>query len=164
MSAPLYEIAAVYRADLALLADLDLDAQTVADTLEGMQGEIRDKLRAVIAYALDMSVLASGTSDAAKRMTVLAHSRQSRADGLMKYALDTMVATGIADVSTDEFAARVAKKPPSVLIADGALVPAAYLRTATTITADKVGLKAALVAGASMPGISLVQGFRLAVR
>lgn len=50
----LYEIAADYRADLAALADLDLDPQTVADTLEGMQGDLQAKLRAVIAYGLGL--------------------------------------------------------------------------------------------------------------
>jgi len=113
-----------------------------------------------------MSVLASGTSDAAKRMTVLAHSRQSRADGLLRYALDTMVATGIADVSTDEFAARVAKKPASVNVFDANALPIEFWRTPEPPAQqlDKLAIGAALKAGRVVPGAVLVQGFRLAVR
>ena len=36
----LYELAAEYRADAEKLADMDLDEQTLADTLEGLGGEL----------------------------------------------------------------------------------------------------------------------------
>ena len=47
----LYLIAAEYRAAATALADLDMDAQTVADTLDGMAGDLEVKAQAV-AYAV----------------------------------------------------------------------------------------------------------------
>jgi len=164
MSAPLYAIAAQYRADLALLADLELDPQTVADTLEGMQGELQDKLRAVIAYSLDLDVLATGTEKTAKRMADLASARRARVQALRDYALNTMQGTGISEVATKEFAAKVTKKPPSVFILEGAELPAEFLRTKTTTEPDKAAIKAALLAGRDVVDARLVQGFRLAIR
>lgn len=160
----LYEIASEYRADLAALSDLDLDPQTVADTLEGMQGDIRAKLRAVIAWGLDQSVLAAGTAEAAKRMTDLARSRESRAKTVLDYARETMQATGIVELATDEWGAKIAKTPASVKIAEGVELPAEFVRTKTTTEPDKTALKAALTAGRDVAGVSLVAGYRLAIR
>lgn len=163
--AHLYAIAQQYRADLDALADLEgLDAQTIADTLEAMQGELQDKLRAVIAYALHKRAEGDAQAAAAKRMADRAKATHGTADGLLDYALQAMQATGIAEVSTDEFSAKVAKKPPAVVIADGAELPAEFLRTKTVTEPDKSALKAALTQGREIAGASLVAGWRLALR
>ena len=162
----LYEIATQYRADLALLADLDLDPQTVADTLEGMQGDLRDKLRAVIAFGLNTRADADAQAAAAKRMAERAKATAARADWMLDYARDAMQATGVPEVATDEWAAKPEKKPPSVNITDAAALPPAYLRTPEPPppAPDKAAIAAALKAGALVPGAELVQGWRLAVR
>lgn len=162
----LYQIAAEYRADLDRLADLDLDPQTVADTLEGMQGELRDKLRAVIAYSLDLDVLATGTEEAAKRLADLAKARRARVTALRDYALNTMQGCGIVEVSTDEFGAKLAKKPASVQIQDASLIPPEYMRTPEPPppAPDKTAIAAALKLGQAVPGCELQQGYRLALK
>ena len=160
----LYAIAAAYRADLAVLADLEIDPQTAADTLEGMQGELTDKLRAVIAYSLELDIEATGTEQAAHRMADLAKARRSRVDWLRTYALNTMQATGINEVSSDEFAAKLAKKPASVVILDSATLPGEYVTVKMTSAPDKVALKKAIEAGTIIDGVSLQQGFRLAIK
>lgn len=162
----LYTIAAEYQADLAALADIDLDPQTVADTLEGMQGDLTDKLRAVIAYALSMCAEADSQNAAAKRMSERAKSTAARADGLLEYARTTMQATGIAEVATDEWGAKLAKKPASVNVLDAALIPPAYMRQPETPppAPDKKAIAEAIKTGANVPGCELVQGYRLAVK
>ena len=162
----LYQITAEYRQQLAQLADLELDAQTVADTVEAMQGDVEHKLRAVIAYSLELDVLAVGAKDAAARMADRAKALQSRVEWLRAYALRAMQDTGIGEVATDEFAAKVAKKPASVNVTDPALIPADYLRTppAPAPAPDKTAIAAALKAGQAVPGCELVQGFRLALK
>lgn len=160
----LYEIVADYRQQLDALAELDLDAQTYADTLESMDGDLKDKLRAVIAYSLDLEIEATGAAAASKRMKERSESLDNRVKWLREYALRAMEATGMADISTDEWAAKVAKKPPSVVIADGIELPAEYVRTTVKTEPDKAALKAALTAGAVVPGVSLVAGHRLALK
>jgi hypothetical protein len=162
----LYTIASAYQADLAALADLDLDPQTVADTLEGMQGELHDKLRAVIAYALGMSADAEAQAAAAKRMNDRAKATAARADALLDYARTAMQTTGVAEVATDEWAAKLAKKPPSVNITDLSAIPPAYMRQPEPPPAapDKKAIGDALKTGAQVPGAELVQGFRLAIK
>ena len=160
----LYEIVAEYRQQLDALAELDLDAQTYADTLESMDGDLKDKLRAVIAYSLDLEIEATGAAAASKRMKERAESLDNRVKWLREYALRAMEATGMGEISTDEWAAKVAKKPPSVVIAEGAELPAEYVRTTVKTEPDKAALKAALAAGAVVPGVSLVAGHRLALK
>lgn len=160
----LFSITAQYRSDLAVLADLDIDPQTAADTLEGLQGDIRDKLQAVIAYSLELDILAAGASEAAKRMQERAKSLSNRVEWLRAYALTSMQATGIGDVSNDEFSAKVAKKPASVVVSDSASIPIEYLRVKTVSEPDKTALKKAIEGGAIIEGVSLQQGYRLAVK
>ena len=160
----LYECVAEYRAQLDALAELTLDATTYADTLESIHGPVQDKLRAVIAYSLDLEIEATGAAAASKRMKERAESLDNRVKWLREYALRAMEATGLGEISTDEWAAKVAKKPPAVVIADGIELPAEYVRTTVKTEPDKAALKAALTAGAVVPGVSLVAGHRLALK
>ena len=160
----LYEIVAEYRTQLDALAKFDLDATTYADTLEAIQGPVQDKLRAVIAYSLDLEIEATGAAAAAKRMKERSDSLDTRVKWLRDYALRSMEATGMTEVSTDEWAAKVVNKPPSVVIAEGAELPAEYIRTTVKTEPDKAALKAALTAGKAVPGVSLVAGHRMALR
>ena len=162
----LYNIAAEFRHQLAALADLDMPPEAVADTVEGMSGELEQKLRAVIAYSLELDIQAAGAAEAAKRMADRAKSLQGRVESPRTHALQAMQGTRIAEVSTDEFAAKVAKKPASVNITDAALIPAAYMRTPEppAPAPDKKAIADAIKTGASVPGAELVQGFRLAIK
>jgi len=160
----LFTIVESYRADLDALNAMDIDAATYADTLESIQGPIQDKLRAVIAYSLDLEIEATGAAAASKRMKERAESIENRVKWLREYALRAMEATGLPEISTDEWAAKVAKKPPAVVIADGIELPAAYIRTTVKTEPDKAALKAALTAGTVVPGVSLVAGHRIQIR
>jgi hypothetical protein len=160
----LYECVAEYRAQLDALAELDLDATTYSDTLESIQGPVQDKLRAVIAYSLDLEIEATGAAAASKRMKERAESLDNRVKWLRDYALRAMEATGVGEISTDEWAAKVAKKPPAVVIADGIELPSEYVRTTVKTEPDKAALKAALTAGKAVPGVSLVAGHRIQIR
>lgn len=160
----LYRIADEYRAALAQIANLELPPEVVADTVEGLQGEVQDKLRAVVAYSLELGILADGAAKAAKAMSERAKALESRVESLRAYALRSMQETGIGEVHTDEWGAKVAKKPASVQIAEGAAIPAEFKRIKTTEEPDKAKLKAAIEAGSSIEGVSLVQGFRLSIK
>lgn len=162
----LFHIANEYRQQLAALADLDMPPEVVADTVESLAGDVEQKLRAVIAYSLELDVLATGASDAAKRMAERAKTLQSRVDWLRGYALQAMQATGIGEVSTDEFAAKLDKKPASVIVTDPALIPAAYMRVPEPPLPqpDKKAIGDALKQGQEVPGCELVQGYRLAIK
>ena len=166
MTAPLYTIVAEYRAGLDTLADADVDPQTVADTLEGLQGELLDKLRAVIAYALEQRAQQDAQRTAARRMAERAQNTGVRADALLTYALRAMQDAGIPSVQTDEWAAKPAKTPGRIVIDEGVTLPDEYMRTPPTPERepDKDALGRALKAGTVLDGVRLVTGYRLAIK
>ena len=162
----LYTIASEFRQQLSALADLDMPPEAVADTVESLEGDLKDKLRAVIAYSLELEIVATGAWEAAKRMRERADSLDSRVKWLRQYAQDAMQVTGMGEIATDEWAAKLAKTPPKVVIAEGATIPAEFMRTPEppAPSPDKTALKQALSTGVEIPGVSLVSGFRLAIR
>ena len=60
----LYELAAEYRADCEKLADMDMDEQTLADTLEGLSGELEVKAQNVIMFTRNLEATAAAIKEA----------------------------------------------------------------------------------------------------
>lgn len=192
MSEPLYQIVARYQDDLAKLQDLDLPPEVVADTIEGMQGEIEEKVRAVVAYALEMEKAAEVRAAEAARMKDSAARFSARAESLRTYALGALQASGLRlPLIAPEFTLNVAKQPRSVEVADPAALPDEMVKTTVTIqftgrppntwavseqapagaeiAVDTVPVKKAIAdalkADAAVPGAALApQSFRLTVR
>jgi hypothetical protein len=162
----LFDITDEYRAQLAALSELDVPPEVVQDTLDGLQGELEHKLRAVIAYGLNIRAQAEAEKAAADRMAERAKADNKRADGLLAYALQAMQATGLPGIKTAQWEAKPAKKTASVEITDPNSLPDDFMRHPAPPPAepDKAAIAAALKAGQEVPGARLVQGWRLAVR
>jgi hypothetical protein len=162
----LYAIAEQYRAQLDALAELDLDAQTIADTVESIQGDLHDKLRAVIAFGLSKRGEQEMQAAAAKRMAERAASTGKLSEGLLAYALTHMQGTCTPEIATPEWSAKVAKTPAAVKIAEGAVIPPQYMRypPLPEPVPDKKALGEALKAGAVLDGVTLQSGYRLSIK
>ena len=134
MSEPLYQIVARYQDDLAALQEIDLPPEVVADTIEGMQGEIEDKVRAVVAYALEMEKAAEARHAESVRLKNSAIKYLDRAESLRKYALGALQASGLRlPLVAPEFTLNIAKQPPSVEVADVTALPDEMVKTTVTI-------------------------------
>lgn len=191
MSEPLYQIVARYRDDLAKLNDLDLPPEVVLDTIEAMQGEVEAKVRAVVAYALDIEKAAETREAEAKRMADGADALRRRAESLKMYAQIALMNSGIKlPLTAPEFTLNLAKLPPSIDITDAAALPDSAVKTAVSITFPgrcdgllaavtlpagaiidtevkpvKKVIGDALKAGTAVPGAKLAPvGYRLTVR
>jgi hypothetical protein len=120
----LYEIAEQYRADVAKLQDLDLPPEAVLDTIESMQGELHDKLRAVIAVSMEYDAEEAALRGHAQRMLELAEAKGRRAESLRMYAQITIMNTGInTPINCGEFEAKLQANPLSCEITNVALLP-----------------------------------------
>jgi hypothetical protein len=135
MSEPLYQIVARYQDDLAKLQDLDLPPEVVLDTIESMQGEVEAKVRAVVAYALDLERAAEAREAEAKRMAEGARRLADRAESIKMYAQIALMNSGLKlPLIAPEFTLNLAKLPPSVEITDPEAVPAEHRQTTITFT------------------------------
>ena len=161
--AALYEIASEYKQALVELNNMDLDDQTIADTLEGLSGDMEAKGRSVAAFFQNLDSEAAAIKDAVQRMSARQKVIQNRSARLRQYLLDNMQRCEITEISCPEFAIKVVKNPPSVIVDDVYAIPSDYTKEKVTVTVDKTLIKTAIKDGHDVPGAHTETGYRLKI-
>lgn len=159
----LYEIAAAYRADAERLAELDLDPQTLADTLESMSGELEVKAQNVAFVARNLEALAAQIKTAESAMATRRKALEKRAAGLRTYLLCSMQVAGVQKLEGPYLRLSVKNNSAAVDVFDAAQIPAAYMRQPEPPppVPDKDAIAAELKQGRDVPGARLTQSQRL---
>ena len=163
----LYVIANEYMALAEKLADLDLDAATVADTIEasGLVDDLTTKAQNIehVARSAEAHNLAIDAEIA--RLQALKAHRVKVAAGLRNYLLDNMQRVGIERIDCQLFQISIRKNPPSVDVFDTINLPSEFMVVPepkpVSAQPDKAAIKKALQAGMEVTGARLVQGVRL---
>ena len=166
----LYNISNQYLELAEKLSSLDLDVETIEDTVEasGLVDDFSDKAQA-LEFVARGAVAHNPAIDAEiARLTALKASRERVAAGLRKYLLDNMLRTGISKISCPLFAISIQNNPPAVDVFDPLSLPVFFMRTPEpkppVAAPDKTAIKAALLAGIDVPGAKLVQSQRLVIK
>lgn len=165
----LFEISTQYRQLAERLADMDMDATTVADTLEasGLTDALPDKAQGVemVARAAEMHCPAIDAEIA--RLQALKARRQKVAQGLRDYLKWNMENAGVERVECPLFTLTLKKNPPAVEVLDDKQIPAGFWVTPepkpVEARIDKTAIKAAIKSGLEVPGARLTQHTRLEV-
>lgn len=162
----LYELTGEYLQALERLTDLDVPEEAIKDTLEGLQGELKDKMAAVNMMARNFEALAMQIKIAENNMAARRQALDKRAVKLREYLLENMQKAQITKIEHPYFTMTVKKNPPAVIVFDSAAIPEAYLRMPPVPLPepDKTLIKADLVAGKDVPGCRLEQKERLEVK
>lgn len=149
----LYVIANEYRDAALKLADLDLDAQTIADTLEGLSGELETKAQSVGFMVRSIEADAAAMKEWAKTATDRAKAAEARAESLRDYLQRCMEATGIEKIEGPGIAISF-RKSSAVIVNEPGLIPAEYMRQPETPppAPDKKAIGDAIKAGKEVPG------------
>lgn len=169
MNAPLpslYVLADQYLADLQKLAELDLDDQTVADTLEGLAGDIEVKATNVAMFARNLEATAEAIKGAEAQMAARRKAVEARAESLRAYLKAQMERTGITKIESPYFALTIKQNQPAVHVEDAALVPTEFKKFTPPPppTVDKKAVAEALKSGTDVPGCRLERGTRLEIK
>lgn len=161
----LYEIAVAYREDAHRLADLDMPAEVVTDTLDAMAGDLEVKAQNVVFFARDLQATAAAIKDAEEQMAKRRKAIENRAKHLLDYVHGCMETAEVQKIECPHFRLTIQAKPPSVDVYEPGLLPAQYMRTpeAPPPAPDKKAIADAIKAGEEVPGARLVQGTRLAI-
>jgi hypothetical protein len=163
----LYEISGQYRALAERLATLDLDAETVADTIEasGLTDALQEKAQGVELVARAAEIHCPAIDAEIERLQALKARRQKIAQGLRDYLRHNMEAAGIDRIECPLFCLTIKKNPPAVEVLDERQVPAGFWVTpppkVPEARIDKKAVAAAIKAGQEVPGCRLSQGSRL---
>jgi hypothetical protein len=162
----LYVLAQDYRAAADKLADLEMDEQTIADTLDGMSGDLEAKAIGTAMVARNMQALAASIKDAEAAMAARRKALDARADRLMAYLLANMQHAGIQKIECPHFTLAIRQNPAAVVINEPGLIPAEFMRQPEPPppAPDKKAIAEALKAGSDVPGAHLSRGVRLDIR
>ena len=162
----LYELAAEYRADAEKLADMDLDEQTLADTLEGLSGELEVKAQNVIMFTRNLEATAAAIKEAEAQMAARRKALENRAAGLRRYVLENMQFAGIQKIECPLFKLSIRDNPAAVDIYEPGLIPVQFMKQPEPPppAPDKTAIKAAITAGTEVPGARLTKGTRLEIK
>jgi hypothetical protein len=161
----LYEIAALYREDAAKLADLDLDEQTLIDTLEGLSGELEVKAQNVVMFARNLEATAAAIKEAEAQMAARRKAIENRAAGLRLYVKTSMQVAGVSKIECPYFKLAIQNNPPAVDVFEADTVPSEFWIQPETPpkVLDKKAIAVAIKGGAEVPGAKLSQSQRLVV-
>ena len=162
----LYVLAQEYKSACETLADLDLDEQTIADTLEGMSGDLEVKATNVAMFARNLEATAAAIKDAEAQMASRRKALERRADHMRDYLLRNMQHAGIDKIEGAYMKISVRSNPPSVEVFDAAQVPAIYMRQPAPPppSPDKAAIKAAFATGADVPGARIASSQRVEIK
>lgn len=166
----LYILTNEYLALAEKLAGLDLDAATVADTIEasGLMDDLTSKAQG-LEYVARGALAHNAAIDAEiARLQALKAGREKVAQGLRDYLKDNMERAGIEKIECPMFKISIRKNPPAVELLDSASLPAEYWTTPEpkppVAAPDKAAIKKALQAGIDVAGARLIQNTRLEVK
>lgn len=165
----LYQIAAEYRAQADALESLDLDDQTLKDTLESMSGDIETKAQNYAFVIRNMESLAEQTKQAAAGMTGRAKAITARVDRIKEHLLGALIFAGVKKVECPYFTMKVRDNPPSVIVFDEKQIPLAYMAMPEPppppgLTPNKTMIAAAIKAGIDVPGCRVEQKQRIEIK
>lgn len=166
MSLSLYELAQEYREAATKLADLDLPAEVVADTLEGMGGAIEAKAQSVAAFVRNLEASAEAIKQAEVQMAIRRKAIEARAAHIRNYLLSNLLATGIHKIDCALFSIAVKDNPVSVVVDAESQIPEQFMRVPDPPppAPDKKAIAAALKAGEDVPGCHLAKTQRLDIK
>jgi len=126
----LFELAEEYRADVAKLQNLDLPPEVVLDTIDSMQGEIKEKIKAVVWVAMEMKAAAEARIECAKKMLASGESEMSRSESLLTYAQIAIQNSGVTlPIKYTEFTVNLQKNQQSCDIVDTTKLPENFKHT-----------------------------------
>ena len=163
MSESLYAMSEAYTAAFNDLMTMeDMDEQTIADTLEGLQGELHEKMLNVAKWQQGLEAEATAIKNAIGKMQERMKSKQKQAERLKAYLSDLMLKTGETKVS-DPFVSLSFRKSESVAVTEGALDDE-WLVEKISQSPNKVAIKKALKNGAKIKGAQLIVNNNLQIK
>lgn len=159
----LYELTEEYREALQSLTEMDLDEQTVSDTLEGLQGAIEVKAQNVAMFIRNLEVGAEAIKEAESRMAARRKAIENRVQRIKQYLLMNMRACGISKIESPYLSVSIRKNPVSVVIDNSDAIPPEYMRQPEPPppSPDKKAIAEAIKSGKEIPGAHTEQSERV---
>lgn len=161
----LFILAQEHRALADKLNDLDLDDQTIADTLEAEGGDLVEKGKNVAAVFRNLESDAAQIKEAEQQLAARRKAYEKRAESLKQYLKTNMEVAGITKIECPWFVISLAQNPEAVTVDDESLIPRDYFKEIpATYQLDKNLVRQAIKDGFEVPGAHLSRGTSLRIK
>jgi len=159
----LYELTEAYQELLSMALDPDTDPEALADTMEGLEGEIEAKADGYAKVMKELRAVADARKAEAKRLTDGAKSIEANIDRMKSALAAAMRLTGKTKFKTTLFSYGIQKNPPALKIDRPEDVPAEFLIPQEP-KIDSVAIKKELKEGVVYDWCHLEQSESLRIR
>lgn len=150
----LYEVAN----DYARLMDSDMEPGMIADTLEGIEGELTDKISQLLAVCKNLSALSDALKAESSSLSARAKTADNQIASIKEYIAKSLELAGKKKITAGLHQVSVRAPSKSVDITDAGALPAELVEYETTIKPDKLAIKHLLDAGKDVPGAQIKIG------
>jgi hypothetical protein len=158
----LYEISALYDKALNAFSEMDIDEQTIHDTLEGIIGTFEEKAISVCSYIKNLEAEMKAMREYEISMQARRKVIENNVNKLKKYVKSQMDNLSIGKIHGTEFDIVVKRNPPAVHIIDENKIPEEYFVLKKEV--DKSAIKEDLSRDLIIPGVELKQEERLEIK
>lgn len=159
----LYELSEQYQELLSMALDPDVDPEALADTMEGLEGEIEAKADGYAKVMRELRAVADARKAEAKRLTDGAKSIEANIDRMKSTLEAAMRLTGKTKFKTTLFSYGIQRNPPTLKIDRPEDVPAEFLIPQEP-KIDTAGIKKELKEGVVYDWCHLEQSESLRIR
>ena len=164
----LYKLTSEYTQLMHKLADSDLDAQTIADTIEstGLMDDISTKGQGYIMVARSFNTNIEAIKQEQDRLAKLRKHYELTVERLHNRLLYNMEITGIECIEGPTMTISIRENPESVSVFDEAQIPAEFMRQPEMPPEipDKWLIRTILQNGIDVPGCKLVKTKKLHIK
>lgn len=135
----------------------DADPQTIADTLESLEGDIQEKLLNIGRYVRNIESEADSIKTEEKRLADKRRVIEKKVERLKDYVAQAMKLIGKTKVNDGVITWAIQLNPPKVDVDANADIPLCWYTEKVVRDLDKNAIKQAIVGGATIPGCRLIQ-------
>lgn len=156
-SLSLYHMTNGYESAFLDLADMDLPADAIADTLEALEGELSIKMANVGAFIKNLEAEAEKIKAAETAIAVRRKAYEAKVSRLKDYLRENMEKSGIKKVAAIDstFSITLIAPRASLIIDDTEQVPALYKSSKVVEVIDNAAIKKAIEGGVEITGAHL---------
>lgn len=159
MNISLYQLSNEYQEALNALSEEDFPPEAIADTLEGLKGELLVKAQNVGAFILNLDLQAGMVETVIERLQSRLKQLTNKRNKVYEYLQNNLESAGISEVSAIDgsFSIKFKYNPVSVQILEGAEIPMEYMHAPPPpkMQPDKKALKKAVESGEVIKGVYL---------
>lgn len=150
----LYDIAN----DYAKLMDSGLEPDMIADTIEGIDGELVDKVEQLLAICKNEQLYAETLRNESKSLQERASVVENKISSIKEYIARSLETAGKKSIRAGLHQVTVRVPSRQVDITDASILPIEFVEYETVVKPDKLAIKHQLDAGIAVPGAQIKLG------